>query len=275
MLFHKLKNVILLLLLLTNMFLLGLVLSQEVEIDTLEQEARVLALEFLTDRGVTVDEAVVPVSMELRTQELSWNREGEGDAAFQLFGVVDVESLGGDIVRYYNQSGEIRFHDNGEFYASFYSDDFTGEMGEEETLAETVLEKLGISGSLARKLVGEDVVLIYRQELNGMALLGCEVRLLFVDGDLREILLGKRLEGEFFQREEEQISISSALIACYHGFMALEVDVQVIFQIKPCYQVWTPLSNSAVLTAGWILSTDQGEFFLNTATGNLETWNVA
>lgn len=238
-----------------------------------EQKARQIALEFLLERGVFVEEGKIPQEMSLLPLELIWDRSLEGGYAQAFLGDVEMESLGGEIVRYFNKVGELRFHDNGAFYGSFLPSLYCGLVGEEEALAEGVLSILGMDGILAQRLESDgEVVLVYWQALSGVPLLGCEVRFLFVDGGLEEILSGKRLEGEFLEKQQEHRTVASALVQCYQGFLALGTEVGEILEIISSYQVSTPLISSAILSPGWLLHTDSGVFFLDTATGVLESW---
>lgn len=56
----KLKLTVIILLALLNVFLLGLVLSQNLQSQTYEQDGRAQALVYLNDRGIQVEEDVIP-----------------------------------------------------------------------------------------------------------------------------------------------------------------------------------------------------------------------
>lgn len=274
MLWHKMKNVILALLLVTNMFLLALFLSQEVKWEEEEQEARSLAIEFLGQRGILVDEGMIPEKITLYPYEVLWNREKEGEYALDLLGPVEMESLGGDIVRYFNDNGELRFHDNGEFYANFSSGFYEGNLGEEKKVALEVLKGLGIDGYFLEEFSQfEENTLVFLQEFKENPLVGCEVRFVFREGELREISQGKRLEGEFLKKNEDNITVATALVQCYNGWVELGEDCREILQIESCYLVSTPLTASATMNPSWQITTDLGVYYLDTLTGKLEGSN--
>lgn len=273
MIWSKLKNLILVLLLITNLFLVALVLSQEAKLDSQEQEARQLALNFLTQRGISIDYSIVPEEISLMPQELKWNRQTESQHATALLkskGTVLQESLGGDIVRYYNDAGEIRFHDNGEFYATFSPDLFIAPNDQLGKFALDLLERLGFQGQILKEestSQGETLVTV-EQMHNGIPLLGCEVMLRFSEQSLLEVVHGKRLEGDYTLVPEKNITVATALVQCYNQLQALGHSNQIITEIHPCYMVSTPLSSDPSLTPGWNVITNTGSFFLNTLDGS-------
>ena len=117
----KLKNIILLILALANLFLLTMVVSQELQDRQAREQTWQGAVRFLTQQGVQVEERVIPQTMELSPQTVRRDRRvlwGVGGAAGALLGgEVSMEALGGEVYRYYNDSGSIQFHSYGAFSA--------------------------------------------------------------------------------------------------------------------------------------------------------------
>ena len=64
----KLKNIILLILVLTNLFLLALVVSQSLQNSRQNSQTREHTILFLSERGVEVSEESIPQSIELLPQ---------------------------------------------------------------------------------------------------------------------------------------------------------------------------------------------------------------
>lgn len=269
MLWSKLKNVIIALLLLTNLFLLALVLSERVVGDNQELQARQTAITFLQERGILISESVVPREFELESQQMIWDRSGERGYGEALLGTVAEESLGGEIVRYYNGQGELRFHGNGEFYGNFVAEAFPCALENQGSYGAELLKTLGISVQLVEEDLSSQIF-IYVQELAGVPLLGCEVILRFEGDYLAEIVQGKRLAGTFQLREEDTLSVATALMQFYQGLQQWGEDCGEILEIRASYIVTTALSSPAYLTPAWNLVTEEGEYFLNGTTGVLE-----
>ena len=80
----KLKNIILLILAVTNLCLLLLVGGQALQGSRLRSRAREDAIQLLRDRGVQVEEGIIPQSMGLRPQIAERDLESEERAAAAL-----------------------------------------------------------------------------------------------------------------------------------------------------------------------------------------------
>ncbi len=271
MLWSKLKNVILAVLLLTNLFLIALVLSETVVGESQELEARATAIAFLAERGIWAEDGVFPRSFTLESQQMDWDRGSEGDLVADFFGAVDVEHLGGEVVRYYNEHGQFWFHGNGEFYGYLTDPVFTVE---DMSLAEHGKGKLEALG-LAVVFLGETEefgrsYLHYVQVLEGVPLLGCEIVLGYENGILWEIYQGKRIVGEFEVREEETMTVATALMQFYQALLKMGGDCGEIFQIEESYLVTTAVSSTVQLTPVWWIRAEGGEYYLNVVTGQLE-----
>lgn len=274
MVWQKMKNLILMLLVITNFFLATLVRSQEVKLEAEEQTARELALSFVNQRGLSLDDALLPLTITLQPLELAWNRQNETQYATLLlesFGDIAQESLGGDIVRYYNQGGEIRFHDNGEFYATFSPLSFQSPAFQHDDFSLEFLSQFGFEGHILEETATStgEVWVTIQQLQEGIPVLGCEVVLRFEGTSLIEVVQGKRLEGEFTPLLDKNISVATALIQCFNELQTQQRASHHIFDIQPCYVVNSPMSSDPILTPGWTVTTDSGTFFLNTQDGTL------
>ena len=114
----KLKNIILLILVLTNLFLLALVVSQSLQNRRQNSQTREHTGLFLAERGVEVSADSIPQSIELLPQTAERNQEKEQQtAALLLKGEVEKEARGGEIYRYSNSQGWVQYHSDGSFSA--------------------------------------------------------------------------------------------------------------------------------------------------------------
>ena len=102
----KIKNIILVILAVTNLALLVLVGGQTIQDRRLLSQAREDAIQFLRGRGVEVDESIIPQSMDLKPQIVERDLAGEERAAAALLGSpVTAESRGGEVNGYNNEKG--------------------------------------------------------------------------------------------------------------------------------------------------------------------------
>lgn len=263
----KLKNIILLILALTNLFLLMMAASQEFQARRAREETWQEAVSFLARQGVQVDESIIPRSMELLPQTAQRDLEGEREAARALLGDdVTMEALGGEVYRYYNDNGSIQFHSYGAFSARLEPGAVpVGEDREEDCL--TALAAIGFQGELLETRGDE---LTFRQIWEDAPLFQQEVTVLCEGGSLVAMTNGHRLVGQPRQDSTRQtISVSTALVSFLNGVSALGDVCSRMDQIQPGYEAASALSGAMTLTPVWRVTTDTGAYQLDTVTGQV------
>lgn len=266
----KLKNMILALLLITNLALLSIVLSQEVQEDGQEQQARTTALDFLSDRGIVFQEEQIPTQIPLPAQELAWDRSQEEAQATQLLGAVSQESLGGDILRYHSPQGELRFYTNGEYSGSFDPQLFP--CGDQDIPSHGLdfLGQLDIQGDfLYQQNQGGQTVAVFQQSLDQIPLIDCLSTLIYQGGSLVEIAQSRRVQGSLSPQPQAPITVATALMTFYAQLQVLGDVCSEIVAIQPCYWVTSSLTAPGLLTPSWHILTDTGGYYLNNITGEL------
>lgn len=263
----KLKNIILIILVLTNLCLLVFVAQRELRDSQLQRQAREEAIQFLEDRGIAVDEKQVPQTMELLPQTVERNLEEESQLAAALLGQgVTAEDRGAGVYRYSNEAGSIQFHSDGSFSAEFTAGAFP--LGEDrvKSCAE-LLEKLNFEGEV---LSQQENALVFRQTWNGYPLFTQQVTLELADGCLRAMTSGRRLVGEPVEDPTRQpITVVTALIDFLNGLNTLGDVCSRIDTITPGYVSVTALSGPMTLTPVWQITTDTGAYQLDALTGEL------
>lgn len=266
----KIKNIIILILLGTNLCLLAFAVSRGIGDRQQQEQARANAISFLQEQGIEMDEELVPKTMELQPQIVRRDAEQECVlAAALLDGEVSVEARGAEVYRYYNQNGSVQFHSNGEFSARFSGDGIpVGEMELEEH-GRQLLERLEFRGELLRmEQEGENYALTYREFWKEMPLLNCQATLRYEKGNLVGITAGRRLAGEpEVDNSAQQITVATALMKFYTGMKAPGDVYTQITGITPGYVVSSTLSETMPLVPVWHISTDVGTFQLDITTG--------
>jgi len=116
----KLKNIVIIILLLLNGFLLFLVGGRWFEDSHSHELARSSAIQVIRDSAVALEETVVPREMTLHPMQAERSLTHENSLASGLLGgEMTVEALGGEVYRYASGRGWIQFHSSGEFIAEF------------------------------------------------------------------------------------------------------------------------------------------------------------
>ena len=263
----KLKNIVLIILVLTNLCLLAFVAQRELQNSQLQRQAWEEAIQFLRDRGVAVEEKLVPQTMGLLPQTVERDLEEESQLAAALLGQgVKAEDRGAGVYCYSNDTGSIQFHSDGSFSAEFASGAFP--LGEDRVAdCRELLEKLNFEGELLRE--GENA-LVFRQIWNGYPLFTQQVTLEITDACLTAMTSGRRLIGEPVEdTTRKPITVVTALIDFLNGLNTLGDVCSRIDAITPGYVAVTSLSGSMTLTPVWRITTDTGSYQLDTMTGEL------
>ena len=262
----KVKNIVLLILLITNLFLLVFMVRQEWRVRRAEELARESALGFLADRGVQVEPSAIPHRMDLRPQIVERDREGESKAAQALLkGTVVMEPRGGEVYRYYNENGTVQFHSDGTFSAELTPGAYPlAEDRDSAVLA--LLKTLSFEGE--EMAWPQDGVTV-RQNWQGAPLFSQRVTVQWTDGAVTA-LSGRRLMG---QPEEDPgrstLTVASALIHFFNGLNGLGDVCSRVDGITQGYVSAVSLNAPGVLTPVWWITTDTGAYQLDLVTGEL------
>lgn len=263
----KLKNIVLIILALTNLFLFIFVAGRDLKNSEYQRQARSDAIQFLEDRGVTVAENQVPDKMDLTPQTVERDLEQEGALAARLLnGSVQVEARGGEVYRYFNENGSIQFHSDGAFAGTFASSVFpVGEDREADCLS--LLAKLNFEGKLIEKQTDR---MTFRQLWNGVPLFTQQVTLDFRDNCVASMTAGRRLVGPpAVDPARKTVTVTTAMIAFLNGVNALGDVCSRVDSITQGYTGSIALSGPMTLTPVWQILTDTGAYQLDLVTGAL------
>ena len=261
------KNIILVILAVTNLALLALVGGNAIQDRRLLSRAREPAIQFLRNRGVEVDENVIPQSMELLPQSVERDLMGEERTAAALLGSpVSAEARGGEVYRYFNENGSIQFHNDGTLSAQLEEGAFPVEVDRAEGCA-ALMAKLGFQGTVLDKAEDE---FTFRQSWKGVPLFSQQVTLVCRGGSVTAISAGRQLVGKpQADTSRKTITVATALIDFYNGVGALGDVCNRIDAIEPGYAAAASLSGPILLTPVWRVTTDTGAYQLDAVTGGV------
>lgn len=263
----KLKNIILAILVLTNVCLLSLVAGPAIQSRRQLSQAREEAIRFLRSRGVQVEEDVIPQSMELTPQVLERDLEEEARAAAALLGgTVSVRARGGGVYRYDSENGSVQFHSDGTVSAQLKPGAFPlGTDRAEECLA--LMKRLGCEGIIPEELENE---LTFRQSWRGSPLFTQQVTLVCGAEGLTAITAGRQMIGQPQEdTSRSTLSVATVVIDFINGMSALGDVCNRIDSIEPGYITAASLSGPTVLTPVWRVTTDTGAYQIDTVTGGV------
>ena len=268
----KIKNMIILILLATNLCLAVFTINRQAQADQIQEQPRNEVIAFLQSKDIQVQEQIVPDDMLLKPMQVTRDIEQECILAEMLLGeTVAVEARGAGVYRYFNDNGSIQFHSNGEFSARFYQEGHPLEYNNIEEYSAQMLERIEFDGTLIRtQKEGEEMVLTYREYWKDAPLFNCQVQMNYKNGILVSMTGGRRLIGipeEVNQRE--QITVATALMRFFNGVKELGDACTQIREITQGYILTSTITEPIPMTPVWQIVTDTCVYQLDTLTGQL------
>lgn len=268
----KLKNIIILILLLVNIFLLIMVGVQERDSAQYREQTIMDAVSVLEDNGICLERAHVPEELELTPMTVERDQESEAALAAALLGDCNCSDLGSGRYAYQGTQGWAEFRSNGSFSVSFYDGARKiGESGGEETHALTTLEQVGLASVVVScEESGGQIMVTLCQTWQGLPVYSCQITLEYADGCLQSIA-GQRLMGtpQPGSDKSELISVPTALLRVLNGINDLGDICNEITAMTPGYLL-TASADATRLIPIWYVTTDTGAYSLNALTGVLE-----
>ena len=268
----KLKNIIILILLLANLFLLVMVGVQEHGSAQYQEQALTNAVSVLGNNGIRIDSDRISDELELTAMTLSRDLESETALAQALLGACDRVDQGGGRYAYESPLGWAEFRSNGSFSVSFVNGTQAArQIGGEETHALRLMEEAGLTVVLESREETEDgVELILCQTWQNVPVYSCQITAKYQNGSLLTIS-GQRLMGtpQSVSGESEPISVPTALLRVLNGIDDLGDICNEITAMEPGYLL-TASADGSRLIPMWYVTTDTGAYNLNALTGALE-----
>lgn len=267
----KLKNIIILILLAANLFLLAMAGVQERDSVQYQEQAVADALTVLERNGIKVAPEILPGQMSLGSMTVQRDRQLEEALAQALLGDCTRTDLGGGRYSYESPTGSAEFRSNGNFSIVFSNGIPVGAGTEGEAVhALSFAEKIGLSGVVAeqvREAGGTDVVLY--QTWKEIPVYSCRINLEYRGGKLCSVS-GQRLLGEPQPAggQEELLTLPTVLMRSLNGINDLGDICSEITQLTPGYQMSNPAEGTRMEPV-WYIVTDTGVYQLNAITGVL------
>ena len=274
----KIKNIILLILLSVNLFLVVLLVYEEGRSAQYLSGIRESTIQVLEKNGISVDGEILPDDLDLVALETGRDRQAERERAQALLGEVTEESQGGSVI-YQGESGQLRISRSGsEFSAQLEPGAFPLGEAEPAQHAAALLQQLGLEGQVIGILEEEGRVCVtVRQTWQQIPVFTCLAVLVYEDGCLVQIQEGGRcLPGTPSQAGDRQsISVDTALLRFLEGIQELGDICSRITQMTPGYLMNNAgFTGSVELVPAWQFRTDSDQsYYLDALTGELSRSN--
>jgi len=269
----KIKNIIIIILLIVNIFFLALFLIGRIETGKLEKKTKEDAIRILESYGISLDMAVIPAYYDLGSYETLRDTDSERLIAESVLGKCEMDDLGGNIYQYNSSLGKAVFRGNGEFSIEIeagapVSDTSAAALG-------AYLNKLNIPVDLnsteEEYIDGSLSSTRFTVVFDGVRIFNCRITMSFSGGNLMSIS-GRRLtSAPSASRSEPMIGVYTAIISFLQGVRETNLICNEITDISSGYTLSASVSGSGGLTPYWCVSTDVGKYYVNGLTGDMST----
>lgn len=271
----KIKNLIILILVIVNVFLLAVMGVDKARNDKLRREAVDGVVSILAARGIEISDSVDLSFARLSVLSVARDLKAEKKAVSAVLGKVNVSDLGANILYYQGEHGQAEFRGPGSF--DFLMNEGAVPIGSDaEATARAFLKKLGISA-----MKGEDSAEVSVSDGSGTVVLSCrsgqteiincKVKFTFQSGSLIIISGTRPLDDVSTDVSGNELDLPTILMR----FMDIISDSgQILSELRDaelCYMQSASVSGTGTMTPVWRLVTDAGEFYINGLTGKQET----
>lgn len=266
----KVKNIIILVLLMVNGFLLVLVGARRGEARQYGQMGLTQAAQVLESNGIVVDlHAAAPAD---GLPPLSVERDPERESLMigaLLDETVAGDDRGGGLHLYRGRRGEASLRLGGELSADL-TDDPRWHTADPEDHATGLLRQMGIPAVHVQTLQEGGVTqVVFRQTWQGVPLFSCQVAFAYRDGRL-ETVRGTLLASPVSAEEGRTVLDLPTALLRFLDYVRGSGDVcSSIQSMEPGYRATQSISGTTQLTAVWLVTSNTASYYLDASTGAL------
>lgn len=266
----KLKNIIILILLLINGFLLVLVGARSSEVRRYEQSAVERSVQVLEENGIQVEPDALPAGGGAEPVSAQRDVAAEGRLVSALMG----EELtgvhrGGGLYTYTGARGQMSVRAGGEL-SLIPSEDPFWSTDDPADHAAALMAALPAETELVRTEVsGTSGTVVYCQRWGGVPLFSCQVTLTYRAGRLTG-LSGSLLAADKTTAESARLLTLPTVLMRFLDEILTSGDVcSSIRAVEPGYRMTQSFSGAVRLTSVWRVSTNTADYYLDGVTGEL------
>lgn len=269
----KLKNLIILILLTVNGFLLVLVWSRWEESASYERSALERTAQVLERGGIRVEldsleplDGLAPLAVERDVE-----REARLAGVLLGKGAVQAENRGGGLYLYQGSDGELSVRAGGELSAKMADNPNQLVTEDLERHASGLLKRMGVDVERIGVTEEDEWTRVrFRQLWGGVPVFSCELEFVYEGGSLRSVQGALLMAGSTAAEAGQALTLSTALMRFSEEIASAGDVCSVIRSMERGYRgTAQSLSGGVRLTPVWLLDTDTGSFYLDGVTGAL------
>lgn len=263
---YRLKNIVILILALLNLFLLGLLLNFRYQRQHTAQELEEHLVQLYATYGITLPEDLDADVPSLTPIEVSRSLSDEAAIAAYLLGEeVTGTDQGGGIYTYTGQMGTVQFRSSGAFdYAPVHQD-----VSDPYTFYEGFLETFGYR-ALSSSYTESSGTLTAVRSVNGYDVYNCTVSFRFSNRQLVSVAGSWVSTASTTALPQSSYTAADALNQFLEYRNEAGVVCNSIVSIDPAYALQSPTPSTLQLSAKWLITTDTYSYYVDCATKEVQ-----
>lgn len=267
---YRVKNIVIVILLIINGFLLVLVGARREEARRYEQSALERTIQVLSENGIETSLQAVSHHTVQHPRTTRRSAALEGQLASALLGeTVEGVNRGGGLYTYTTDRGQLSFRAGGELTSALADVPYwqtNDPLGQAETLMNSM--------KLQCRLLESDLVdgtgrVTYVQLLDGVPLFSCRITFCYENRRLTS-LYGDVLVAEETNSEDGDVLSLPTVLMNFLGDVLDSGDVcSAILTVEPGYLLTQSFTDTIRLKPVWYISTNTADYYVDGMTGEL------
>lgn len=267
---YRVKNIVIVILLIINGFLLFLVGNRYSEARRYEQAALDGSIQVLAQSGITLhaDDILSHTGYQIHTVQRDLAEESRL-ASIILGEQVEGVSRGGGLYTYSSEKGQLSIRAGGELSSQLVKDPYWS-TADPESHAAALMEKLGIEcRRVALDVLGGQGKITYQQLLDGAPLFTCLITLTYSDGYLTALTGNLMAVDDLSEDNGEILSLPTVLMHFLDGVMESGDVCSAVLTVESGYLQSQSFSGAISLQPVWMISTNTTDYYVNGVTGDV------
>lgn len=261
---YRLKNIIILILALVNLFLLGSLAQRSSAENATHQNIVEQMTSLFAAEGITLDVDAIPSELPPASRTLSRSIELDRKAAAFLLGdTISQTDQGGGIFTYTSKNGRVLFRATGNF-------DAAGTLSSENanSFCRSFCREFGYSDPLFQLDDQGNGTAVATRIWNRLPVFNCTVTFTLAENTVVSVT-GTLLPDLSLELDEQAppLSALAALTAFQQTRKETGAVVTAITDIYLCYELQSPIAAPLSLTPAWCIDTNTAKYYVNAVTG--------
>lgn len=267
---YRVKNIVIVILLIINGFLLVLVGTRRSEALRYEQAALDGSIQVLAENGITLRPEDILSRTGHQVHTVQRDLAEENRLASTVLGEqVEGVSRGGGLYTYSSEAGQISFRAGGEL-SSQLAKTSRWKTADPESHAETLMAALGIEYRRVEfNVLGGQGTIVYQQLLEGVPLFTCRITLTYSDGYLTALAGNLMAAGDLSGENSEILSLPTVLMHFLHDVLDSGDVCSAVLAVESGYLQSQSFTGTISLQPVWFISTNTTDYYVNGVTGDV------